>query len=289
MRLWVVAMTGMLGSAIYDFMKSKKIDVIGTTKEEVDITSENAVLEFVKDKNITHIVNCAAYTKVDKAEEEKELAYLVNAKGIANLGKVAKEISAKVIHFSTDYVFDGKKNDPYVEEDNCIPCNVYGETKWQGECLLRETNADVCIIRTSWLFGLNGNNFVSNMLNLMREKEEISVVDDQFGRPTFCIDLARAVFSLLSFNGTFHFANSNSVSWFSFTQGIFNKAKELGFTLQCKKIIPIKAFQYHVLAKRPTNSILNTNKYESVIKEKPRSWEESLSEYMKEYFKSLWQ
>jgi dTDP-4-dehydrorhamnose reductase len=289
MKVWLLGATGMLGCAIVDTMRKNKVECCATTQREVDITSLKEVEDFAMEENFSHIINCAAYTNVDKAEEEAAKAYAVNTKGPSNIGAIATKVKAKVIHFSSDYVFDGTNDCPYEEDDVTFPCNAYGQTKLEGENLLLKICPTSCVIRTSWLFGLHGNNFVSNMLKLMQKKEEISVVEDQFGRPTSCKDLAEAVFDLLPYNGIFHFANSDKTSWYELARAAFNEAQELGFKIVCQNIIPIKTYQYPTIAKRPQYSVLSTKKYEKTCDITPRLWQDSLKEYLKEYFHTLWQ
>ncbi len=290
MKILILGSLGMLGSAVYQYFLEKKIECVGTSKKEVDITSLKNLMDFTKDKDFTHIINCAAYTNVEKAEKELRLAFEVNVKGPENLGYLAKNLGLKVIHFSTDYVFSGETTGkPYIETDICGPLNTYGKTKFEGEKKLLENAPNSCIIRSSWLFGMNGNNFISNMLNLMQQKNEIRVVNDQIGRPTFCYDLAEIAYQLLPYSGIFHFANQENASWYDLTQQIFQEAKDLGFQLTCKSIVPVASNEFIFNAKRPKYSVLDTGKIESILGRPPRPWKEALRAYLKEYLRSLCQ
>lgn len=280
MKIWVVGATGMLGTALCVLLQKKNIGYIGTNSK-LDISSQSAIDQFLKENNtITHIVNCAAYTQVDKAEEEKELAHAVNATGPENLARAAKTYGIHLTHISTDYVFDGKSDIPYQEESSCNPLGVYGYTKWEGEQKLLSLSGKVCIIRTSWLFGLNGKNFVSIMLELMKEREVLTVVADQMGCPTYCDDLAEGVLALLDQVGIFHFANSGATSRHTFASAIAEAGKLHGYPIKVKSIIPVSICEYPTPAKRPLYSVLDTTKVSRKIKYTPRSWQDALAEYL---------
>ncbi len=187
MKIWICGGTGMLGSHFTRLLKNRKIPFIVNSSKEIDITNLDAVSDFVRIQKITHVVNCAAYTNVDQAEIEEKQAYLVNAVGAHNLGIAGRRHGAHVTHFSSDYVFDGKSRTPYIEEHPCSPISAYGISKLIGEVKLLEEHSRSCVIRTSWLFGFPGNNFVATMLRLMSEKEELKVVSDQIGAPLFAM------------------------------------------------------------------------------------------------------
>lgn len=288
-KVWVTGSLGMLGSAVLIELEENGIAAIGTDRKGVNITSIEEIETFCVDKEITHIINCAAYTNVDGAETDLQIATLVNVKGPENLGIIASKIGAKLVHFSTDYVFDGISTRPYIETDICIPCNAYGKTKLEGERRLLQVMPNACIIRSSWLFGLNGKNFISKMLELMQKRQEIKVVADQIGRPTFCQDLAEASVRLMSHHGIYHFANEGKTSWYELTKCIYEEAKKIGFDLQCRSIVPTTTLEYQTVAMRPLYSVLDTQKIESILGKQPRSWKIALQAYIKEYFRSLCQ
>jgi len=269
MKIWIPGAQGMLGSHFTRLFKAKGIEFIGTdigqTQYKVDITNLQDVLDFVSSEKITHTINCAAYTQVDKAETDRELAHKVNVIGPQNLGKASKKFKTPIIHFSTDYIFDGNGNTPYEENHPGAPINYYGLTKWEGEkCLLAET-PQCCIIRTSWLYGFPGKNFVETMLRLMQENESLRIVSDQFGRPTFCQDLVEVTFQLLNTSGIYHFANSGQTNWHAFVKEINRQALGLGYVLKVKDIYPITTQEYPTPAKRPSFSSLNTKKIENFL------------------------
>jgi len=247
-----------------------------TDVKQLDITNHTAVKEFIEINNINVIINCAAYTAVDKAEYEPELADAINHLAAENFAKIAKQNKIKLIHISTDYVFDGKNYKPYVETDTPSPRSVYGQTKLDGELAMQHINPEnSIIIRTSWVYSKFGNNFVKTMLRLAETRNEISVVADQIGSPTNAGDLAKAILKILPKikNKTvevFHYSNEGVCSWYDFAKAIF-EIKKIDVILN-----PIESIQFPTPAKRPYYSMLNKKK----IKEKNSLfipyWRESL-------------
>lgn len=279
-KIWLCGSKGMLGSHFDRLLRERQNLFVATTKDEVDITDLESTSHFVREQRITHIINCAAYTQVDKAESEQKEAYVINAIGPYHLGVAAKRHRARVLHFSTDYVFDGKGKVPYKENHPCSPINAYGMSKLAGEMKLLEEHEHACVIRTSWLFGFPGKNFVETMLRLMREKERLSIVYDQVGRPTYCQDLAEAALDLLDEEGIFHFANTFQTSWFQYAQEIERQARHLHFPLKVDGIEPISSKKYPTPAERPVYSTLDTHKIESILGRKIRPWQEALHDYL---------
>lgn len=277
-KIWVLGASGLLGKEILRQLQKNKIPHLTSSHSEADITCYESLQRFAENEEISHIINCAAYTFVDRAEGEYPLSHLINAIGAENVGRIACELNARILHFSTDYVFNGKKNEPYNEEDIPYPINAYGKTKLEGEKRLLNAHPSPCIIRTSWLFGRTGIHFVSKMLSLMREKKEIRVVDDQRGRPTFAGDLAEAAFTLLEEHGIYHFANSSPATWYEFAVKILQEGKNKKLPLICEIILPIPTSAYPTPAKRPSYSVLHTQKIEALLKYQPRSWRETLGE-----------
>lgn len=282
-KIWICGASGMLGSHFKRLLTEHNIAFVGNDRQQVDITDLDSVSDFVRVQKISHIINCAAYTQVDKAETELKQAYLVNANGPYHLGVAGRRHGARVLHFSTDYVFDGKGHTPFTEEHYCTPSSAYGMSKLAGEIKLLDEHQHSCIIRTSWLFGIPGKNFVETMLRLMNEKEELQIVYDQIGRPTYCQDLAEVALELSDEEGIFHFANSFETSWFQFAKEIHRQAKELGFPLKVKNIEAVLSHEYPTVAKRPAYSTLSTKKIESRIGKAPRPWQEALHSYLENY------
>lgn len=243
------------------------------SKEVLDITNKEQVSEFLKNKNVSTLINCAAFTQVDLCESNEELAFKVNRDGPKNLAELCNEFEIKLIHISTDYVFDGNVNTPYKEEDECNPQSAYGCSKRAGEIEVHKANPNAIIIRTSWLYSEFGKNFVTNMKGLILSKPELKVVYDQVGSPTYAPDLADFILALIKTSkGTqnlYHFSNTGITSWYDLTQCI-KKA------LNTKtKISPIETTEYPLPATRPHYSVFNTKKAQ-IIMNIPY-WQESLN------------
>lgn len=241
---------------------------------ELDITNENNLKKLFSRINFDYCINCAAYTNVDKAETEKERAYLVNAEAVKLLAQTCKNHNTTLIHISTDFVFDGSKNSPYTEMDMPNPINVYGASKLKGEQHIKDTFDKYFILRTSWVYSAYGNNFVKTMIRLGLERDEISVVNDQIGSPTFAVDLAKVILQIISLKshnyGTYHFSNEGTISWYGFALEIFRK-KNISAT-----IIPISSKEFHSIAKRPKHSTLDTTKIKLNFHLDIPIWSESL-------------
>lgn len=278
MKVWIVGKRGLVARTLLENAEQKMLTVVATSHEEVDIRDEKQIAHFVEEHHPTHIVNTAAYTQVDQAEAQREAAYLVNAIGPENLAKVAKRHALPLLHLSTDYVFDGKKKTPYQETDPCHPLNVYGKSKREGEERVLAHYEKACILRTAWLFKEGGNTFLSTLLKRLKEQKELQVVSDQTGSPTYCVDLAEAIWNLLPFSGIFHFANRGACSRFEFALFVKEKAEKQGIPLLCQDIIPIVS---HFPAPRPSFSALDTHKYETVLGKTPRKWEEATMEFIR--------
>ena len=248
------------------------------TKEALSIIDKDAIDELFSLHHFDFCINCAAYTAVDKAESEKENAFEINATGTANLAAICKKYNAVLIHISTDYVFNGENADGYVEEDLTGPLNVYGETKLAGEKLAIAINPSTIVIRTSWVYSSFGKNFVKTMMKLMQEKEQLNVVCDQIGSPTYAADLAEVIFKIINSSnpvpGIYHYSNKGIISWYEFAQAI----QEIG-NYPCK-VNPIPSSDYPVPAKRPGFSILKTNKIESAFAIIIPNWKDSLKKCM---------
>jgi len=274
-QLWIVGRNGMLARSVIATCEKKGVPFFSTSSCDLDITSKDKVEAFAPPP-FTHIVNCAAYTDVDGAERDEKAAYALNRDGPRYLAEKAISCGAKLIHISTDYVFDGELERPYEESDATSPLSVYGKSKRAGEEGVLTCSDEHLIVRTSWLFG-TGKNFVATMKRLMGEREALSVVCDQYGRPTFADDLARALFEMAECRGLYHFANAGTTNWYEFAQAI---KKRLCAT-RCTSIHPISTEGYPTPAKRPPRSILSTAKVEKILRRKPRHFEECLDEYLK--------
>lgn len=262
-----VMITGALGMLGHDLRKvfpdAELFDVVGDNI--LDITDENMVMETVEAVQPDVVINAAAYTDVDGCEDNTELSLKVNGEALANIAKACKKVGAKLVHYSTDYIFDGNKNE-YVESDIPNPINAYGESKLQGEKNIRENMDDYRIIRTSWLFGKNGKNFVETMLSLSGQMDTVKVVNDQFGKPTYAADLAHKTAEVINMEpGIYHITNEGVCSWYEFAGAIIPNA------------VPCSSEEFARKAKRPTYSILLNTKTGLL-----RHWKDALTDYLKE-------
>ncbi len=253
-------------------------DLVCADVEELDITDEKAVERFVQAKRPNILINCAAMTNVDGCETALETAMKVNAIGPRNLSRSCKKVNAKIVHISTDYVFDGEKNIPYCEWDMCAPQSIYGKSKYLGEVYTREQNPKYFIIRTSWLYGKYGSNFVKTMMKLGKTKDEIKVVNDQRGNPTNANDLAHHILeiALTEQYGIYHCTGEGECSWFEFAQEVMNH-----FNLNCK-VKPCTSDEFPSTVKRPKFSSLNNLMLNVTVGNEMRNWKEALSSFKPE-------
>ena len=277
-NILVTGGNGQLGSELKELAPNyPDYNFLLTDVSDLDIRAHNEAREFIISNNINTIINCAAYTDVDKAESEPELADAINHLAVANFAKIAKEKSIKLIHISTDYVFDGTSNKPYMETDKPNPQSTYGKTKLDGELAIQAVNpVNSIIIRTSRVHSKNGNNFVNKMLRLAETRDEISVVADQIASPTNAVDLAKVILTILPeiSNKTvevFHYSNEGVCSWYDFAKAIFEVE---GIAI---KVNPIELKQYPTPADRPFYSVLNKEKIKDVYQIKILNWRKSLN------------
>ena len=282
MRVLITGSNGQLGSEIRELAANyDKLDFVFKDLPDLDICNFNLLQSFIIDSNINVIINCAAYTAVDEAEQNTKIAEDVNSKGVLNLVNALKRVNGKLIHISTDYVFNGDHFMPYNESDSVSPIGVYGETKRKGELTVINSVLDAIVIRTSWLYSSYGNNFVKTILRLGKQKEELSVIFDQVGTPTYARDLAKTCLDILigessvniSKNGKlYHYSNEGVASWYDFAISIM----KIGGG-NCK-VNPIQTKDYHVLAKRPQYSVLNKSKIKADFKIEIPYWRDSLKD-----------
>jgi dTDP-4-dehydrorhamnose reductase len=279
MNILITGSNGQLGQELKKLSKSVKFKAkhkfFFTDLEDLDITSSTDLRSFVQKNKIKFIVNCAAYTAVDKAESEPEKAELVNKMGPGHLAGISREYDIPLIHVSTDFVFDGKKSFPYVETDTANPISVYARTKLEGEQEVIKRSPTFAIIRTSWLYSEFGNNFVKTILRLSKEKKELNIVFDQLGTPTCAKDLALAIMTMIpkTRKGTreiFHYSNEGVASWYDFAKAILDISGS-----RCK-VLPIEAKDYPVPAKRPAYSVMNKSKIKEAFKLEIPYWRDSL-------------
>jgi dTDP-4-dehydrorhamnose reductase len=286
--IWLIGNKGMLGNDIERLLKGRGLTYWASDKE-VDISDYKALEKFGKDKKIRWVINCAGYTKVDKAEEEIDEAFRINKDGVRNIALFSVKRQIKLIHISTDYVFDGWQEGSavaYREDDKTNPINIYGKSKLAGEKEIKKILEEYFIIRTAWLYGLKGNNFVYIMLRLFKERDLVKVVEDQWGSPTYTADLAGAILKIIEddavSHGIYHFTNKGVTNWYEFARTIYKKAKRLELIGDNKKvkIQHIKTEDYPTKALRPRYSVLSKDKIKKEFNLKIRNWDEALEDFL---------
>ncbi len=278
MKVLITGSNGQLGSEIKELSSQyNKLECIFKDLPELDICDAESLNSFIIGQDIDAVINCAAYTAVDKAEENFEIANRVNVTGVSNIVEVLEKINGKLIHISTDYVFDGNSSEPYKELDKVNPIGVYGETKRTGELFVIGSNIDSIVIRTSWLYSSFGNNFLKTMLGLGSEKDSLNVICDQIGSPTYAKDLAKTCLDILSRSEqlsekgkVYHYSNEGAASWYDFAISIME------FSLINCKVNPIQTEDYPALVKRPKYSVLNKTKIKEDFKIEIPYWKDSL-------------
>lgn len=281
-NILVTGANGQLGSELRKIGFSALDEVFYTDVAELDITDYAAVEKFVKDKEIDTIINCAAYTAVDKAEEEPQLAAKINTEAVANLARAAAKEGCLLIHISTDYVFDGTGTKPYTEKDKPCPVSVYGKTKLAGEEAILKSRCFHIIIRTAWLYSSFGNNFVKTILRLAAERPEISVVSDQVGSPTYAGDLAAAIVGIMDseerieHEGIYHYSNEGVCSWYDFAAEIVRLSGK-----ECR-VKPVTTAEYPTKTQRPAYSVLDKSKIKKTFGIEIPEWKDALAKMMNE-------
>ncbi len=275
-KILVTGANGQLGRSIKDVAPHfPQFDFVFLSRSDLQVEQAEDVAAVFKAVNPQFCINCAAYTSVDKAESEKDKALLINAEAVKILASICNEYQARFLHISTDYVFNGLSSVPYKESDATDPINMYGISKAKGEQWAVEYNPESIIIRTSWLYSEHGNNFVKTMLRLMKEREDLNIVNDQVGCPTYCFDLAQAILTIIASEawqpGMYHYSGKGRISWYDFAVAI----KEL--TASSCRLHPIPSEAYPLPAKRPAFSLLDTSKISGVYMLEIPFWENSLA------------
>lgn len=284
MKALVTGAAGQLGSDVVTILRNNGHDVLECDRNEMDITDLDQCQQVIGHYKPDVIIHCAAYTAVDVAETDIDGAYAVNVVGTRNITVTAESNGAKLIYISTDYVFDGTGTEPYQEYDNTNPQSIYGKSKRAGEVLVQSLSSQYFIVRTSWLYGVQGNNFVKTMLRLGQEKTSLKVVNDQKGSPTYSVDLANFLFELMQTEkyGIYHASNSDSCTWYEFTQAIFEEARQLGINIIAEPA-PCSTDEFPRPAHRPANSVMEhlsirTNGFQDL-----RPWREGLKEFLRHW------
>lgn len=278
MKILVTGFGGQLGYDVIKVLKSRNIECIGTDIKEFSLTDKAATMNYIKEYAPDMVIHCAAYTAVDKAEDNREVCFAVNEQGTENVALACREIDAKMIYISTDYVFPGTGTDYYQPDDPKAPCNAYGESKLAGELAVQRLLDKYYIVRISWVFGINGSNFIKTMLKLGETRSELTVVDDQIGSPTYTADLAVLLADMAESDkyGVYHATNEGLCSWAEFSAEIFRQA---GMDV---KVTPVPSTAYPTRAVRPKNSRMSKDALEAAGFQRMPAWQDAVRRYLQE-------
>ena len=278
MKILVTGVNGQLGHDVMNELAKRGIDAVGTDYQEMDITDAAIVNRVIREEAPDAVIHCAAYTAVDAAEDNEEACRRINVEGTQNIADVCRDLDIKMIYISTDYVFDGRGERPWEPDDAPDPQSVYGRTKYEGELAVKNTLDKYFIVRIAWVFGINGKNFVKTMLNLSKTHDKLTVVNDQFGSPTYTYDLARLLADMVLTEkyGVYHATNEGVCSWYEFACAIFKTA---GIEIQ---VDPVSTAEYGAKAARPCNSRMSKDKLTENGFERLPSWQDALDRYLKE-------
>ena len=281
----IIGSTGQLGRELQQILPQG--DAIALGRSQIDLTQPDNLRDTIAEIQPQLIINAAAYTAVDKAESEPELAKAINATAPGIIAETAQKLGTYLIHISTDYVFDGKQSHPYRETDKTNPIGIYGQTKLAGEQAIRLNCENHLILRTAWVYGSYGkSNFVKTMLKLGSQREEIRVVADQIGSPTWARDLAQAIATIIPQTphaGTYHYTNSGVASWYDFAQAIFEEASTMEYPLKIRQVIPITTTDYPTPAQRPAYSVLACEKISKLLPTIPTHWRQALRKMLRDF------
>lgn len=288
MRILVCGASGQVGLELVGRAGAYGLEALGVTREQLDITDSHRVANLVDQYRPGLIINAAAYTHVDNAEKQSEQAYAVNRDGVTNLAEAARQADIPLVHISTDYVFSGEADKPYRETDPVAPTGIYGASKLAGEVAIQAALVRHVIVRTSWVYGVHGNNFVKTMLRLGQQRDALSVVADQFGCPTQAGSLAKALLQLAqryAHEGTlawglYHYSGTPHCSWFDFAEEIFRQAAIKGLLTKTPQVSAITTAQYPTPARRPAWSVLACTKFEQAFGIAPSDWHDDLGEVL---------
>ncbi len=278
MKVLVTGVRGQLGYDVVNELEKRGLEAVGVDIQEMDITDADSVDQVIGEAAVDAVIHCAAYTAVDAAEDNVEICRKVNADGTQNIANMCKKLDIPMIYISTDYVFDGQGERPWQPDDERAPLNVYGQTKYEGELAVQNTLDKYFIVRIAWVFGVNGKNFIKTMLNLGKTRDHLTVVNDQFGSPTYTYDLAKLLVDMIQTDkyGIYHATNEGICTWYEFACEIFRQA---GLNVS---VAPVTADQYPAKAKRPSNSRMSKDKLEKNGFDRLPTWQDALERYLKE-------
>ena len=290
MKVLITGAQGQVGKELTQIANEKGFDVVAASRADLDITQAQSVENYITQCQPDIVINAAAFTAVDKAESEQDLAFAINRDGAKNIAGACKKQNIPLLHISTDYVFDGTKSESYSEDDTVSPLGVYGESKWQGEEAIRQGLSNYIILRVAWVFGAQGNNFVKTMLRLGHDRDELNVVADQFGGPSPAKNIAQTLIDLVEQYqknnnlawGTYHYCGNQKTTWYDFAKEIFKQAFELKLLNKEVKVNPITTAEYPTAAKRPENSMLNCSKLRSTFGIEMPEWKKALKQVLME-------
>jgi dTDP-4-dehydrorhamnose reductase len=287
MRILVTGVSGQLGSEFCRFAEHDGCEVVKLTRAELDLEkSTDDIRRIISESRVDWVVNCAAYTNVDKAENEPDRALTINCDAVGAIAHAVTDAGERLLHVSTDYVFAGDQCTPYSESDATAPLNSYGESKLQGEQSALEGCSQAVILRTGWVYGARGHNFVKTMLRLAAERDVLQVVDDLYGSPSWTRDIASAMLALIrnDCDGVYHYSNEGVASWYDFAVAVFEIATELGAQLRVNKVVPIATKDFPTNASRPAYSVLNKTKIRQVMPQAIPHWRSSLRHMLEELY-----
>lgn len=284
MRVLVTGGDGQLGTEVVREFTRLGHEVLAPSPEEIDFLDPDTLAARAGALQADWVVNCAAYTQVDRAESEPGQAFTINRDSAGRLAAVAAETGGRMLHVSTDFVFDGKQSRPYREDDEPAPLSVYGRSKWEGDKAVLAALPGAIILRTAWVYGVYGNNFVKTMLRIAGEGRSLRVVDDQIGTPTWTVDIVQAMVALVEADasGVFHFTNAGETSWCGFARAILAEAMQLGFEVKTRTVAAIPTTEYPLPATRPHYSVLDTRKIQPYLASPIPPWRDSLIKMLKE-------
>jgi dTDP-4-dehydrorhamnose reductase len=284
MRVLIAGATGQLGMDLAGFLKRQGVEVSTPDRQRMDLRRLQSVRDAVRDAAPHWVVNCAAYTQVDRAEREPETAFAINRDGARALAEAADAARAWLVQVSTDFVFSGDGSVPYTEQDETEPLGIYGQSKREGELAVEQACASNMIVRTSWLYSLHRNNFVKTMLRLAVERDELRVVHDQIGTPTWTQDLVQALWALMQQPqaGVYHFSNEGEASWYEFASAIVEEARALGLPVRARRVVRITSAEYPTTARRPAYSVLSKAKIRQRLTAPIPHWRDALHRMLKE-------
>jgi dTDP-4-dehydrorhamnose reductase len=286
MRVLVTGASGQLGSEVASGFRQAGHEVIAPPHQELDFSHPGQLAATVRSLQPDWVINCAAYTQVDKAESDAEQAFIVNRESPAQLARAVADYGGCMLQVSTDFVFDGAQRRPYTETDQPSPLGVYGRSKLEGEQAVLQELPDAVVLRTAWVYGVHGHNFVKTMLRLAMAGKPLRVVNDQVGTPTWTKDLTAAIAVLVAreATGTFHFTSAGETSWHGFASAILNEGAQTGFAVKTETIVPIPTTDYPTAATRPAYSVLNTEKIRSLLPGPIPWWRDSLKKMLQELY-----